>query len=740
MNPDNPANRKLLNITLLVVLAPLYAITLFAPETGVLRNIVKYWSMGTPLGAPLLYVSALACLASIAWLLWRGALLGPVTLLLITLFTCGLTAMPLSGENIYTLSIGAGSHILGIDVYCNDVHLGKTPFTITQTEFNKKITPWDTPPDQPIMALSNHDDNDRYSSARFFYVAHDIFYGQWPPDHERYNRHTDKETLAELKQSKYWWRFENNGCVGLSSLSNFSNGAGGTSNRITIDINPNITFLSVDEHLEALLTQLQTDNLQPTGAWLDHFLKYKDLLFWGFHQKAMSDSNLQPALDAIVRTEFNLPDAPSESDCRRAVKNIVNRAATSHCFTVPSLESLGIVSVAQAHSQPIIDCFEEPIRSNFGGLCSNGTRGSGELITYRRSGPRARLLPLEYAIKQTAPPQLFDRLTYMARKGDHMDLLAKYPREELVWLFSHYLRIIEQQGGHSRDSRINSVLRLCSQVVNPLLEDKTRQFVRDNTGKRVGIGGHYVSQFIEARINHPQIEQGELANWIFHQAPLDDREKLAFLRQIQNPNACSLYSVAMKRGSNRYDDTMSQLGRQPNPAFDTLIAETYNTSESPQDRGRGSQSFTLALVKTDTPAMRKFIATKWNQDSNTRTRMMNALKARDWRQPHMKWLVPLIADLTEKRDRISGAKLLSRIDTPEAYTLAEQWATDSDADLAAASAAQLAIRDERQTQHQQQLALATDLLAGKIKPDDLLASTMAYAWNGTEYIPDKATP
>ncbi|NQV33476.1 MAG: hypothetical protein HQ515_12355 [Phycisphaeraceae bacterium] len=742
MNPDNPANRKLLHMTLLVMLAPLYTIVLFAPYTGILPNLAKCWYQGTPFGAPLLYVFLLSCIASMAWLLRRGALIGPVALLLITLVTSGITAGSLGREKIYTLSIGAGSHILGIDVYCNDVHLGKTPFTITQAEFNKKVAPWGTPPDQPIMTLSNRDDNDRYASARFVYVAHDIFeqYGQWPPDHKGYSRDTDKETLAQLKQSKYWWRFEKNGCIGLSSLSNFSNSAGGTNNRITIDLNPNITFLSVEEHLDALLAQLRADNLQPTGAWLDHFLKYKDLLFLGFHQKVVSDHNLQPALDAIVRTEFNLPATPSESDCRRVVEEIVNRAATSHCFTVPSLESLGIVSAAQAHSQPIIDCFLEPIKTDFAGLRSNGTRGSGALITYRRSGPRARLLPLEYAIKQTTPPQLFDCLVYMARGGDHMDLLANYPREELVWLFSHYLRSIEQQGGHRRDSRINSVLRLCSQIVNPLLENKTRQFVRDNTGKRVGMGRHYVDQFVETRINHPKIEQGELANWIFHWAPLDDREKLAFLRQIQDPNACSLYSMAARRSSNRTNDIMYQLGRQPNPAFDTLIAETYNASEEPQGRGRGSQSFTLALVKTDTPAMREFITEKWNQDSNTRTRMMNHLKARDWRQPHMNWLVPLITGLTEKRDRVSGAKLLSRIDTPEAYELAERWAADSHEDIAAVATAQLAVRDERKAQQQQQLALTADLLAGKLKPDDLLTSTTAYTWNGIEYVPDTVTP
>jgi hypothetical protein len=742
MHSNNPVNQKLLNVTLLAILTPLYAMVLLTPEIGVLRNLAKYWSLGTPFAAPLLYVFALAYLISIIWLLWRGTLVGPVTLLLLTMVANGITTMGFDSEKTYTLSIGAGNPILGIDVYCNDVHLGKTPFTISEADFNKKVTPWDTPPDQPIMTLGNHDENDRYSSAKFFYVPHDIFeqHKQWPPDHMRYNRDTDKETLEEFKQSQYWWRFEQDGCVGLTSLSNFSNGSGGSNNRITIDINPNLTFLSAKEHLDVLLTQLQADNLQPTRAWLDHFLKYKELLFTRFYQQAMDDESLQPTLDTIVRAAFNLSTTPTESECRQVVNEIVSRTAKSGCFTVPSLDSLGIVMVAEAHSQPVIDCFLEPLEANLSGLNSDGTRGSGALVTYRRSGPRAKLLPLEYAIKQTAPPQLFDHLVYMARGGDHMDLLGNYPREELVWLFSHYLRNVEQQGGHMRDMRINRAIELCSQIANPLLEDKARQFVRENGEKQHGIGRHYVGQFIESRIDNPKIKQGELANWIFHWAPLDDHAKMAFLQKIQDPNACNYVSMIFSGGRNRHDNVIYELGNTPNPAFDTFIIDTCKSYKSQQSPGSWSRSLTLALVKTDTPAIHEFIKETWNESGKTRSQLINRLNSGDWHQPHIKWLVPLIAELTEKHDRTSAARLLSRIDTPEAYGLAEQWATDSDSDIAAAATAQLEIHDQRIAQNQQQLALAADLLAGTLKPDDLLSSTVAYTWNGTKYIPDNVIP
>ena len=146
---------------------------------------------------------------------------------------------------------------------CNDVHLGKTPLNISEVEFNKIVKPWDNPPDQPIMIIDEEDDrHDRYSWAKFFYVPRDIFEmnKQWPPDHRRYNRHNDKETLEDFKNSKYWWRFEKDGCVGLTRLSNFSGGSSGFNGRTTIEINPSITFLSAEKHIEALIVRLQADN------------------------------------------------------------------------------------------------------------------------------------------------------------------------------------------------------------------------------------------------------------------------------------------------------------------------------------------------------------------------------------------------------------------------------------------------------------------------------------------------
>ena len=39
----------------------------------------------------------------------------------------------------------------GIDVFCNDVYLGKTPLEISEEEFHEKVKPWNSPPRQKMI-------------------------------------------------------------------------------------------------------------------------------------------------------------------------------------------------------------------------------------------------------------------------------------------------------------------------------------------------------------------------------------------------------------------------------------------------------------------------------------------------------------------------------------------------------------------------------------------------------------
>ncbi len=178
-----------------------------------------------------------------------------------------------------------------------------------------------------------------------------------------------------------------------------------------------------------------------------------------------------------------------------------------------------------------------------------------------------------------------------------------------------------------------------------------------------------------------------------------------------------------------------QLSRKPNPSLDQFIIDSYKWYNSPQGAGHYLANLTDAIVNTDTPAMRRFITDLWNKAGKDRKTLLRHLQHRQWRAPNMNWLTPLLAELTGKDERLMAAKILSKIDTDDAWWLAEKWAKDTDSDIAATARQQIDIRRNRLEDEQQFIRQANDLIAGKIKPDELLPSGPAYVWNEQEYVP-----
>ena len=104
--------------------------------------------------------------------------------------------------------------VSGIDVYCNDVHLGRSPVEIKATEFVNKVPKWTTPPRQSRLKM-------QYSS--FIEIATPNFHYEgllmtYSPcnllSHSWWRREDNKK---EALNSLYWFHFEKDGCVGVES-------------------------------------------------------------------------------------------------------------------------------------------------------------------------------------------------------------------------------------------------------------------------------------------------------------------------------------------------------------------------------------------------------------------------------------------------------------------------------------------------------------------------------------------
>ena len=98
--------------------------------------------------------------------------------------------------------------------------------------------------------------------------------------------------------------------------------------------------------------------------------------------------------------------------------------------------------------------------------------------------------------------------------------------------------------------------------------------------------------------------------------------------------------------------------------------------------------------------------------------------------PHLYDWTALISEIEDADTRLAAIPVLDQIDTPESSKVLADWARSSDA----------AVRDEAEwalAKYHERSRKAEALLAGRIKPDDLLVDQQAYVWDGENYVPEE---
>lgn len=714
-------NRLLLNLAALVVLLPAF---------------VPYVGIAALTGSPSLLGILIICVPVIAAIviLWRGAvgvsLALLATALLALTFTSGGTPMGTPPDRTL-LVLGSRSRFTGVDVYCNDVHLGKTPIRISREEFRKRVKPWDTPPRQDRLGNVWDAPGDRFTSVRYTWVPRDIFeeYEVWPPNHMRYSVHQDKEINEALRTSRYWWRFEKGGHGGLTRMGGGGGSSGGQGVR-TIRNSPDTEYPSAKPHARLLAEVLRYQDYRPTKEWIDHFRKHQDLVFLEFVELTREDPRLSPALNVVVRAEFDLPEEPTLEDCDRVLGVIMDRVEARGALQVPSMGTVALELMGETVSPALVKRFKSEMHVKSGGY---GRQSSGNWEVRFKSGKAARQLPLAYLIERLAPAGLFDVLAYeFGRTGGSIELVAAYGDEQSAKLLAHHFRGLERKG---RRREIESLLRKLSRTRASGAEDDVRRFITNHAfGSQ---GRHAVRNFVRFRIGTEGIDQEELVQWVFHRAPLEDRDKFDLIRRIDSATTYHYMKMfAVHTDRSKREELVSLLDREPNPSLDQFIIDAYEWYRGPQSRNSWLANLTNALVKTDTPAIRAFITRRLERrDDESRDMLRNIARAKP-DLSRLAWMAPLITGIEDAPTRKVAAGVLARIDSDEARTLLDRWVDDSDEGVRQAARSALEIHKKREEESQTRLRQYADLLAGKIKPDDLLAPATPWVWNGETYVSD----
>ena len=710
MRNDNRANRWILNITSFVFFLPV----LLHPELnlviklGYIQLLIKgeHW-----LGLSFAVVIIALYVATIILVLWKGRLRFAVLTAFLSFFLLAVSFW-------VRLEHGKGCprklevSELELDVYCNDVYLGKTPLQLSESEFHEKVKPWDTPPRQKMVIGENLIEkvksNGFESELGWFCIPYDYF------DHPYEFSRPTSYSYDDAVKSVYWWRFERDGCTGFAKIGDMVWFAHSFRQYFSIWSSPALQFPSIDPYLKHLLHDLARLNYQPSLEWKRHVAESSGLLFQHLYEAGQRDSRVMRALDTVVRAEFGIHEGMHAHEWKEVLDKVMLRVRQRHTFRTPSLESMAMDLIVQGNTKLI------------------------ETHFFERLSPST----WEYAALKSQPSSPFKRFVYESRnEGQFLVMTGNYSRPEALRLVRRYfdnVEVDEQVAYFSNaiDHRLRQsrALSIAVQLQNPLIEQELRDFVLNFAKANPNEFDRELRMFIDARLKRPLAdgEADSLAEWVAEAIPLPEDEKLNFLVRLSSTRTHRYVCDIVRRYPSYQSEVIKSLVDNPNPVLDRFLIETYQTASgvTPID---APPNLLRAMVLCDTPCMNAFLEKMWNANDSNKISLLSAMKQGEpnqYRQLH--WWTVLISQIEDAEIRLAAIPVFDLIDTPESSKILGDWALNSD--TAVKREAERALANYRERSRR-----AKELLVGNIKPDDLLDGQTAYVWNGKDYVPEVET-
>jgi hypothetical protein len=744
-NKDMRYNRILVHAT--SVLATIPILVLFAWAA---------YMTGRHIWLPAGWLGGAAIIAVTVWIAARGRIMGPIAALFIFLFggmvLLGLLSPVLKDDDFnrrIVLEIDQWN-APGLDVYCNGVHLGQTPLEITREELLAKVPPLETPPAQDFIDLSDWNENENLWHSNYTHVPlvwentfddpttdrdlDEIAFIRSNVDH---SRTTDGEVNQIFDESKYWFELRIGDCPVLCGISGSTGASGGSPREYSYSLTFNASYNSLPKQYAVLTVGLEAADFQPNETWCDHVLQYESVLQPGKAFSVDSDHRMQPVMEALIKRKYGLTPNADQATIDRVWDEIIGQAEKTGRFAIPSLESWTVeMLVEQTTSRELTEMYKEASGYT---SASSGRSSSDDLTVFRRHGRAARLLPLEHAVKQDPSPELFEWLVYQyAIRGAGIDKsLLYYPNEEVDQLIRQEMTgqgpgggLAQQVGSHATNWRFQEY----ASVPRPSMEYEYRQFITDKMNTHDA--QTFSRVFVENRINNKEIDQEELAAWIYHFSPLNVQEKATLIGWIQHSTAnhyVRMFDDQLIR------DIVQQTRWTPNPCLESLVIEHWRetVANSLQDYVSYHHA-TRSLVLLDTPTAIEFLVDLLRSEDD-RVSLLEPIhdsffdEFRDYSH-----LDPLCDELTliEEPSLVRGASaMLEAIGTDQAKEILAEWAKDLANDSRSTAAKEALDRIAAHEEEQRELVrLCDDLITGRITPADLVEIEGPWIWDGEQYV------
>ena len=457
---------------------------------------------------------------------------------------------------------------------------------------------------------------------------------------------------------------------------------------------------------------------------------------------------MMKALEMANKAEFGINEGMSTDAWEAVLDEVISRSKQLRSFHTLSPESMAMDLIIQ-HNPKLIEAHFLKLLSRFMDPWRVFTSGLNRSMTY---GDPAGFLPLEYAILTSCPPTLFKRLVYESGRGERfLSMVGNYSRGEAVELVRHYLN----EGINDRPSMYYGIhyhpqrraLGFATHLQNSALELELRRFVLQQAQLDSRRTDHHLSEFIDTRLERHLTEDDaiSLAEWVAEAVPFPEGEKLQYLIRINSDRTHRYVRDILQRQPLLQTTVLEDLIRHPNPSLDLFLIEAYqavtanvnsvgiapvNTLRNNMDV---SSDLIRAMVLCDTPRMRELLERVWHVSDSNKILLLTAIKglARN-HYPHLHRWTTLISEIGNANTRLAAILALDEIDTPESSEVLADWALSSDEVVKDEATRALAKYHERSRK-------AEALLAGTIKPDDLLVGHTAYIWDGECYVPEATT-
>ena len=755
MQNHSQANRWGLNVIAFVILLPVLLdvqldvqlVRVVTPEYIQMMAKGGHW-----LGLPAVILMIALYATSFVLVLWKGRLRLAI---LVAFINCILV---LFSPLVLLASGDTGPRRLviheitpGIDVFCNDVYLGKTPLKISETEFHEKVKPWATPPRQKMVIgeefITQNIPQQRYGLAntefRCFYIPYDHF--------DRYRTFGQSGFSSDFPslKSNYWWRFERDGCTGGAAIGNVVLGEYYDGRLFRAQWwSPSLEYPSIRPYLAHLLHNLQRSNYQPSTEWRTHVADASGLLFRHLYEVGKRDSRVMRALEMAIQTEFGIYGKVPAEAWEAALNEIMSRVKHRRSFHASSPESMAMDLIIQ-HNPKLIETRFLKLLSVVMDPWRVFVLGLNRSLAHNDP---AEFLPLEYAVLKSHPPTLFKRVVYESGRGERfLSMVGNYSRGEALRLVRHYLdeaingRPSMYYGIHSQPQQRG--LSFATHLQNSALEVELRRFVLQQAQLDSRRTDHHLSEFIDTRLERHLTEDDaiSLAEWVAEAVPFPEDEKLQYLIRINSDRTHRYVRDILQRQPLLRPTVLEDLIRHPNPSLDLYLIEAYQAESTNMKSGEivpitmprknlgVSPNLIRAMVLCDTPRMRAFLERIWNASDGNKADLLKAIRQEAPRHfSHLHDWTTLISEIEDADTRLAAIPTLDQIDTPESSKVLADWASSSDEAVKEEAARAFAKYRERSRK-------AEALLAGTIKPDDLLVGHTAYVWDGKNYVPEETT-